>query len=434
VNDEHARILWVNDKSSGTGSNGPVDAGGTAEETIVDEGIKETMSDAATWEHTRYELLLELAALPSEGDVLTWQRRLADAIIDSEYPRTGPDRAEAKRHRHLLRVIADGLVHELLPEHTIRSLSRHPGKPASLSSQGADFDFVFEQARALRGLGFIPLIADLTSLIGVGDIVGWNSDGIVVLECKNRPVPLREPTSGRLARQRHRGEQLETYLATSSVDEGDAVRQAHAMSLPSPDWAAVTNLIDRCGETASGVAVYELGPNDILVAAKSTADPERIITRAADFMESKSPTVVFYSDLINEATYRFMSPSSYPIGAEKRWRLLENKIRLIRLTDTSAFAAELIHKNTVINLVPEHSGGHLELRVDVDGQEYTKFTNQLAEFCLWMPVPLTAMRQTLMDYAVKLAEERTAGLPESEGGLDLAEGDHFFYRTVYRRE
>jgi hypothetical protein len=390
------------------------------------------MSVSAIWEHARHELLLELAALPSEGDVLTWQRRLADAIIDSENPKAGTDRAEAKRHRHLLRVIADGLVHELLPEHTIRSLSRHPGKPASLSSQGADFDFVFEQAKKLRGLGFIPIIADLTTLVGVGDIVGWNGDGVVVLECKNRPVPLREPTTGRLARQRHRGEQVQTYLTTSTLDEGDSVRQAYAMSLPSPDWPAVTNLLDRCDESSSGVAVYSLGPNDVLVAATLEATPDQIVMLAAESMESKSPTIVFYSDLINDATYRFMSPSSYPIQCEKRWRLLEGKMRLIRLIDTSGFAGEFFHEDAVIKLVPEQSEGYLELRVDIDGQEYTRFTHQLAEFCLWMPVPLTAMRQTLSDYALKLVKERTVGPSETGSGLDLAEGDNFIYGTVYR--
>lgn len=102
------------------------------------------MSVQAAWAQTRQVLLLELAALPAEGDVMQWQRRLADAIIDAERPEAGIDRALAKRHRHLLRVIADGLVHTLLPDHTIRSLSRHPGKPASLSAQGADFDFVFD--------------------------------------------------------------------------------------------------------------------------------------------------------------------------------------------------------------------------------------------------------------------------------------------------
>lgn len=235
----------------------------------------ERVSVPGAWRQTGHTLLLELAALPNEGDVLQWQRRLADAIIDAEHPAAGVDREEAKRHRHLLRVIADGLVHTLLPDHTIRSLSRHPGKPASLSAQGADFDSAFDQALRLRSVGLIPIIADLTTLIGVGDIVGWNGDGVMVVECKNRPAPAQEATTGRLARQRRRGEQVETYLTTSTIDEGDLVRQTYTMSLPSPDWDAVTDLLVRCDASPDGVAAYSLGPNDTLVAATSQATPER---------------------------------------------------------------------------------------------------------------------------------------------------------------
>lgn len=394
----------------------------------------ESMSVSALWEQTRHELLLELAALPSEGDVVQWQRRLADAIIESESPRTGADKVEAKRHRHLLRVIVDGLVHQLLPEHTVRSLSRHPGPPASLSAQGADFDFVFEQARGLHSLGFIPIIADLTTLIGVGDIVGWNGDGVVVLECKNRPVPLRQATTGRLARQRHRGEQVETYLTTSTVDEGDSVRRAYTMSLPSPDWPAVADLLERCDESSSGVAVYSLGRNDILVAATSQATPEQVGTLMRESMASMSPALAFYSDLINTASYRFMAPSSYPVGGDQRWRLLEGQLSLIRLIDMSGFAAEFVHEGAVINLLPERSEGRLELRIDFDGSEYTRFTHQLAELCLWTPIPLAAMRETLIDYARTMVTERETVAVENGGGPPLASGDSFMYATVYRPE
>lgn len=389
------------------------------------------MSVQAAWAQTRQVLLLELAALPAEGDVMQWQRRLADAIIDAERPEAGIDRALAKRHRHLLRVIADGLVHTLLPDHTIRSLSRHPGKPASLSAQGADFDFVFDQAHKLRSLGMIPIIADLTTLIGVGDIVGWNGDGVMVLECKNRPAPPREATTGQLARQRQRGEQVETYLTTSTLDEGDAVRQAHTMSLPSPDWAAVADLLERCETSSTGVAVYSLGPNDALVAATSQAAPEQFVAEVAEIVKSTHPAVAFYSELIDAASYRLMAPSSYPVGGERRWRLLEGDLRLVRVVDMGSLAAEFDHEGAVVTLVPERSAGRLNLRVDVDGKEYTKFTHQLAEFCLWMPVPLAALRQVLIDYARALVNERVSN-PELSDSLDLAPGDNVKYSTVYR--
>lgn len=73
------------------------------------------------------------------------------------------------------------------------------------------------------------------------------------------------------------------------------------------------------------------------------------------------------------------------------------------------------------------------MRIDIDGQEYTKFTHQLAEFCLWMPVPLAALRLTLIDYARILLNER-ASIAELGDSLDLAPGDNVKYATIYRAE
>lgn len=75
------------------------------------------MPATETWAHTRRTPFLELAALPVMRNIMQWQRRLAGAIIDAEHPKTGIDRAEAKLDLHLMRVIADSLVHTL-PENT----------------------------------------------------------------------------------------------------------------------------------------------------------------------------------------------------------------------------------------------------------------------------------------------------------------------------
>jgi len=380
---------------------------------------------------TRRSLLLELAALPGELDLLQWQRRLADAIIRAENPPSDVDRFEAKRHRQLLRVIADGLVHWLLPDHTIRSLSRHPGRPASLSAQGADFDFVFGQAAALASLGYIPIVTDLTTLIGVGDIVGWNPDGVVVLECKNRPAPAQEAKTGRLARQRRRGEQVETYLTTSRIDEGDVMRQAVTLSLPSPDWDAVADLLTRCDASPSGTAAYSLGPADTLVAATSQSTPEQFMEVLPDGDKAAQMAVVFYSELIDGASYRLMAPSSYPISGEQRFRLLEGELQLVRIADVGCLAAEFDHDGAAVAMVPERSAGRLDLRIDVEGGEFTKVTHQLAEFALWMPVPMAALRQTLIGFAHELLRDRASGA-ERFDGIGLAPGDNFKYMTVYR--
>lgn len=220
-------------------------------------------------------------------------------------------------------------------------------------------------------------------------------------------------------------------MTTSTLDEGDFVRQAHTLSLPSPDWAAVADLLERCEASPTGVAVYSLGPNDALVAVTSQATPEQFVTVMPDFGEATHPAVAFYSELIDMASYRVMAASSYPVGGERRWRLLEGDLWLVRFVDMGILEAEFDHEGAAVALVPEQSAGRLDLRVNVDGQEYTKFTHQLAEFCLWMPVSVAALRQTLIDYTSALVNER-ASSAEFDDSLDLASGDSFKYATLHR--
>ncbi len=366
-----------------------------------------TVSVLDTWEETRRSLVLELAALPSEGDVMQWQRRLAEEIASAERPPVGVSRVDAKRHLHLLRVITDGLVHKLLDDHFIRTLSRHPGKPASLSGQGADFEFVLDQADLLHRRGVIPIVADLTTLIGVGDIVGLTPGGAaMVLECKNRSAPTRLPTTGRLARQRIRGENLEKYLTNSSIDEGDLTRIAITMPLPLPDWESVANLLDRCEDSPNGTAVSLFGPNDLLVAATSQSEPEQVWAVVSENIHSAQPAVAFYSELIDTASYRMMAPSSYPVQAEQRWRLLEGDLQLFRFVDMDVFSSKFEHNGSSITLAPHRTAEGYNLRIDVDGDEFASLTNQIAEYCAWMPVPLVAMRETIINHARDLIDRQ----------------------------
>lgn len=137
--------------------------------------------------------------------------------------------------------------------------------------------------------------------------------------------------------------------------------------------------------------------------------------------------------MIDAASYRLMAPSSYPVSGNHRSRLLEGELVLIRLADIGGLAAEFDHEGEAVSLVPERSDGHVRLRVDVDGQEYTQFTHQIAEFCLWMPVPVASLRDALIDYTRTLLLER--GWEAIQGvGPNLAPGDNFAYATVYRSQ
>jgi hypothetical protein len=393
------------------------------------------MTESPSLEHIRRDLVVAFTELPEAGDVMVWQRHLADAIIAAENNSGGYDVADLKYHRHLLRVIGDALVYALLPSHTIRTLSRHPGRPAALSAQGQDFEFVFSCATQLRARGFIPILADLTTLIGIGDIVGWGRGGILVLECKNRAAPERLNTSGRVARQRARGERAEEYLASSRVTENDGtVRTMYEFELPEPDWTAVEQLLLDCVASETRVALLLLGPDDILVAcAEDMPTPDVLAAVMPDAGGLNLPVMANYAQLLDGANHRARAPSSYPIAADLCWRLLERKLSLFRLSDMGKLASDAVHDGLEVQLTPERIDGLFHVRVGVPEFESVSFSPSLVEYCLWMPVPVAGMRDALKAYA-KLLVTNLAPRDGLGSAMPTAEGDHFAYATAYRND
>lgn len=382
----------------------------------------------------RRSLIVEFAALPGQGDVVAWQRRLADAIIEAEAGSLQHDPAELKWHRHLLRVIGDALVHALLPAHTIRALSRHPGKPPSLSAQGEDFEFVFECARTLRKSGAVPIVADLTTLIGIGDLVGWGAGGVGVYECKNRTPPVRVSTSGRVARQRMRGERTEDYLTESRIeDEGGQLREAYDLPLPEPEWEAVRNLLERCLAAPTKLATHFFGTDDALVACTRDIAVEDVAAQLPTGDHVVLPAMALYSELIESADHRLRAPSSYPLPGDLRWQLLENELSLVRVVDMGALEAEFTEGAHRGRLIPRRGRHGFEVGLDVAGFEPITFTHQLVGYCLWMPVSVSAMRATLIDHSRVLVAKAEPGQGLGSA-MNLAAGDAFVYSTAYRAE
>ncbi len=407
--------------------------------------VDQTPDGITAYAAERRLLLHDLVEPPQVGNGIDWQRRLADAIMRAERDsadraRTKDERLEAKRHRHLLRVIGDGLVHTLLPSHTIRALSRHPGKPAHLTSQGDDFEFVFDSARAIASLGGIPILSDLTTLIGIGDIVTVLHDGVAVIECKNRPAPDHPPT-GRPARQQRRGESAVDYLANSYIEEDGGHRTAHESPLPDPDFELVERLLNECIEHPQGIAMHAYADDDLLIAATEAASPDVVMAEIAKTMDATEPgtgelrTMVgisFLGELVEAATYRRVSPSNYPIAPKLRWRLLERELHLIRIVNMGALAAEVyLNDGRMLTLIPRRGEHGYEVAIEGTELDHLLFTHELAELCAWTPISVKSLRASLIEQA-KQTPTHLAALTAGDMSAVSAYGDNVIYNTLYR--
>src|SRR5260370_863834 len=167
-------------------------------------------------ERARQRLLSQLDAVDSADAAMAFQRALATELSMAEKD-TSP---EARWHRHLLRLMGDALAGQLLSPHTLRELSRGGHLPASLTGQGTDFGFVLEVAECTARRGCVPVIADLTHLIGVGDLVAVAPAAIAIIECKNKQMPDGWALRGRHWTPFQRQVEAASYLTSGYVWDG----------------------------------------------------------------------------------------------------------------------------------------------------------------------------------------------------------------------
>jgi len=366
---------------------------------------------------------------------MLWQRHLGDAILEAERQSKDPteDSRELKEHRHLLHVIGDSLVYTLLTSHTIRTLSKGKTRPASLIGQGTDFEFVLDVAELFQRKGYVPIICDLTTLMNVGDIVAWRKDDLAIAECKNTSSPKQNRTSGRLARQRKRGEFAEEYLRESvkSEPEGTTV-VATPTALPMPDWNLVQRLLNDCENSESGISAVTLGENDRLIAsATSVADPSHVMRYTPDLSTCSLPMFSVYGELIDFPDYIARPPSCYPVTALQRSKLLEREIALFRVTDMINLDSDFFCDGEGIALRTVRRDDLYAVEVISEVTEDLSFTPSLIDWCIWNPIPLSEMRKCLVDCASLLVRRaRDAGSKEFE--LPIATGDNVLYGTVYK--
>lgn len=385
-------------------------------------------------ESVRRRLLSQLSQLPAQGDVLDWQRSLAEAIIAAESPGADGDQEDRKYHRHLLRVIGDGLVHNLIPPHTIRALEPQVRKPPSLSAQRKDFDFVMKTAATVYSDGFVPIVADLTTLLGTGDLVCTDGRQIVVLECKNRLAPTLVSGSGRVARQRERGQRIEKYLSTSRLQEENGVLRGAldmGQARPEPNWSDIEALLRRCQSSPSGVGLLTFARGDYLLAIRPTdaSVAEQLDPVMPSAGSMALPAVANYASLIDAATYDTPASCNYPISGELRVELLERRMLLMRLTDMSLLDAQFEHAGVGFRLSTEKRRDGFAVRYGPEGPGNSEFLPSLVEYGLWNPIALSAMREYLIAGARLVADYHSSGVDPT--GASLAPGDHFTYATAY---
>lgn len=358
----------------------------------------------------RLELVKELDRISSPLGYVAFQRTLSREIM-----RTEEDKSyEAKRHRHLLRLIGDAMAWKLLDPHIIRELARGRTRPPYLGDQGESFDFVLDVAQEMAENGSLPIVADLTNLMAVGDIVCVSAEGVHVAECKNRVPPMRPP-SGRIARQEQRGARAANYLTRGHVEAEDGLRRVSVDVVESePAFTELRTCVEEATASERGSAVVEFGPRDLLFVIQPRGrEPEGFLRGgmmpSVDLQKWEIPMIDGFSQAVDDPSPFRSNPYALPLKLEDRVAVAEGDLILVRLVDIGPLRLhEKELQGAAIDVIDEKN--EVELKIKIDGVSYD-MSNRFIENILWQFKSVQGVRRTLAQAATAFGQSiRSSGL------------------------
>jgi hypothetical protein len=300
--------------------------------------VKDTMRelDSAGLARIRTRLVERLAKLPAEGSVMDLQLEMA-AAHDIGNDHMAVDPVAAKRHVHLLRVIADGLAWRLLDPHLIRTLAKNPGPPAKITRHDPGFAFTIEVAYKVTLQGQIAIVNDLTNFLRIGDITAVGLDGATLIECKATQTPRLHDKRGRRARQRERGEKSAEYLNTSETQdsEGGTVVAVDIPDIP-PKYDAVRDLLRELKGEGKPFAIRTLGNRDVLAVVRGIEEGfgEALSNAVSGWVQ---PLLATHTDNVDDPRWFVPPVTAYEIDVDDMVAALEGELVFVRIVDLHEF-------------------------------------------------------------------------------------------------
>ena len=270
-------------------------------------------------------------------EVIAYQERLAREIFLAEKKQADNPTPHRKEHLRALRLYGDALAFSHLSEHAIRQLSRNPGSRAHLFSQGEAFAFTLNSAREVATTGHLVLIADLTNVLRIGDLVVCDDpDAPSVLECKSGgPRPIAHEPQGRTRRQLARMESIAAFLRDGrGVIFGETAERRTITVAGALDhnFAIVNELVLTA--LANHPSTRLLPPWELVSAAAAGQTAPEIQNLISEWgAPPRTPVLIGNtSDPITRPPSDIPPPILWPIAAEAQWALME-----VDVTVTHAF-------------------------------------------------------------------------------------------------
>lgn len=291
-------------------------------------------------------LLFErLNRITNAEEVISFQIDTAKEMISLErdIARRTTNNEKLEFHIRCLRLYNDALVWWYLHPHAIRQLAKNKSNPKSLLGQGKSFDNVIDHAQNYYQQTKLPIIiADLTNIINIGDLVIVNNpEKPQIIECKTTVPAPESLLQGRIGRQVSRAIGTMEYL---SKGKGKVFGQDYSFTIQSPhrskrNWDTVEQL--GLEALRSGQAYEEVEPGNHIWAARSELKLEviqEIDQKAKMLGDCQMGTSL---GLMNSYEGLFPPPSAWkPMCSEAKFEIIEGTVIVFHLVFFNAFKAD----------------------------------------------------------------------------------------------
>jgi hypothetical protein len=255
-------------------------------------------------------------------------------IVRRDLPSRDPLRHGLKEHETQLRVVGDTIAWLILDAHTIRSLAKAPGRPASIVGQDEGFQRAADLALQIADAGQAVLLTDVTNVVRTGDLVALGGDGVLdLIECKSSN---RGRSSPRAMRQTRRASRIAGYLG-QSVDPslGGAVPalpdEGLLVSIDGLAPSYRTNELAQAVKTAGecGAASVRTGEDELVIVAAGDAslhDGLEFIVPDLARVGGASLRFGFSTDLVNDPSPHHPPVTLWDLDIHDRIRLMEKEL------------------------------------------------------------------------------------------------------------
>jgi hypothetical protein len=296
---------------------------------------------ASHQEKIRHDIYVALLGLDctEPKNLLGFQFRLAEAIVEAESD--GPKAVGFNRHAFLLRRCQDSLAFRLLVPHALRQLLGTASPHAHcIKGQGDSFRIVLETANRYAADGHLVLLADLSNIVRVGDIVVCDNAAVPsIIEVKAGKLSPTHATQGRRGRQSSRSLSTIEYLATDHAHIfGQSIPKLAVQSKEEVQfsWRAVNDVVQRA--LREGTATARISEFDIIHAVHAvdgravSGDP-----LFEDIKRMRSPCFASHAVGLLRPDILSLPPLAWPIEDEPKSPLMEERLLVGHLIDLERF-------------------------------------------------------------------------------------------------